>query len=382
MATVDEIIPLLRKVSLFEGLPREDLERLADIGEERVLPAGETLFEEGEEGDAFFAVVSGAVEILRRRTDGTMERLAIRRSGDAFGEIALLDEGPRSATARTLEETRLMVLSRADFRGLLDPESPAFRVLTSLSKALRALDIRFTAQQKGVAEGEAIRGFNFLLRQGLLPRDVPSSDGYELAAGTSVAEGGTGDTAWDSFRLSDGPAGLVAFQVKGEGLPPAHHIAVARAVIRTAALRAPNLDQLLSDANEALAQLAMEGVDQVIECGFLFPADGSVRWAGAGSSAGILVTGDGAVRELAPSGPPLGMIAGSKYTSRTVPLGVGDVALAMSRGSVGLVRGAGDLVASLIGKSAADVVSALHGALARAHPVGTEITVLMVRRTQ
>lgn len=126
----------------------------------------------------------------------------------------------------------------------------------------------------------------------------------------------------------------------------------------------------------------MEGVDQVVECTFLFPADGSVRGAGAGSSPGILVTGDSAVRELAPSGPPLGMIVGSKYTSRSVPLGVGDVALALSLGSASLVRGAGDLVASLMGKSAADVLSALHRALARKHPVGTEITLLMVRHTQ
>jgi len=333
MTTVDEIVPLLQRVSLFEGLPREDLERLAGIGEERVLEAGENLFEEGEEGDAFFAVVSGAVEILRRRTDGTTERLAIRRSGDAFGEMALLDSGPRSATARTIEKTRLLVLNRADFRELLDPESPAFRVLTSLSKALRALDIRFTAQEKGATEGEAIRGFNALLRQGLLPRNVPSSDGYELVAGTSVAEGGAGDTAWDSFRLSNGTAGLVAFQVKGDGLPPAHHIAVTRAVIRTAGRRASNLDQLLTDAGETLAELSMDGVEQVVECAFLVPANGSVEWAGAGTSPGLLVTGGGNVQELAPSGPPLGMMAGSKYAARTVTLGIGDAALALSRGS-------------------------------------------------
>ncbi len=92
MATVDEIIPLLRKVSLFEGLPREDLERLAGIGEERVLPAGETLFEEGEEGDAFFAVVSGAVEILRRRAADVVSALhgALARAHPVGTEITVL----------------------------------------------------------------------------------------------------------------------------------------------------------------------------------------------------------------------------------------------------------------------------------------------------
>jgi CRP-like cAMP-binding protein len=121
------VIPLLRKVEFFGGLPDEDLERLAGIVDGMDLASGETLFREGSRGDAFYIVYEGAVELLKSRTGGDPEKLAVRRAGDAFGEMALVDDAPRSATARALEDSRLVTIHREAFLGLIGGDNISLR---------------------------------------------------------------------------------------------------------------------------------------------------------------------------------------------------------------------------------------------------------------
>jgi CRP-like cAMP-binding protein len=86
--STEEVIALLHKVDLSEGLPHEDLESIASIIGGLTIEAGELLFEEGDPGHDFYVVFNGAVEISKARPDGTAERLAARRKGDGFGEMA------------------------------------------------------------------------------------------------------------------------------------------------------------------------------------------------------------------------------------------------------------------------------------------------------
>ena len=79
------------------------------------MPAGQVLTREGAPGSEFFVIVDGAVEIdVHGQTVRTME------SGDFLGEIALVDDGPRTATATTTTPTKLLVLGRREFRSLMD----------------------------------------------------------------------------------------------------------------------------------------------------------------------------------------------------------------------------------------------------------------------
>lgn len=127
--TREEVVALLQQVDLFEGLPHEDLNAIAAIVGGRTIEPGESLFEEGQPGDAFYIVFQGAIEISKTRADGTEEKLAVRRKGDGFGEMALLNEAPRSATARALERTQLVSVSRDDFQQLLGGDSLALRMM-------------------------------------------------------------------------------------------------------------------------------------------------------------------------------------------------------------------------------------------------------------
>ncbi len=128
----DEVMGSLRRVALFEGLPDEDLRELVEILKGIKAGPGDLLFEEGDEDDRFFVVTAGAVEIVKHVPGGGEEKLAVRRAGDVFGEMALLNDAPRFATARVVRECECMTLSRADFEELMGGDSFALRMLRIL----------------------------------------------------------------------------------------------------------------------------------------------------------------------------------------------------------------------------------------------------------
>ncbi|HEY7602470.1 MAG TPA: SLC13 family permease [Methylomirabilota bacterium] len=129
---MDAVVTTLRTVSLFAELPREVLARLVSEFDELDLPAGRTLFSQGDPGDALYVVVSGAVEVRGER-DGQGERVAVLGPGDCLGEMALVTGDPRSATVVTLSDTRLLRLDQERFRALSE-RHPVF--LRELARVL------------------------------------------------------------------------------------------------------------------------------------------------------------------------------------------------------------------------------------------------------
>jgi CRP-like cAMP-binding protein len=95
---MDAVVTTLRTVSLFAELPREVLARLVSEFDELELPAGRTVFSQGDPGDALYVIVSGAVEVRGER-GGQGERVAVLGPGDCVGEMALVTGDPRSAEA-------------------------------------------------------------------------------------------------------------------------------------------------------------------------------------------------------------------------------------------------------------------------------------------
>lgn len=132
---------LLTNVSLFEHLEEPDREHLARFIHERRLTAGETLFKAGEPGESLYVVRSGEVELFIKDTAGQKIVLAVAGADEVFGELALLDEGPRTATALAVVDTHLLALKRDDLL-LLFQKSPraALRVLAAMSRMTRKAD--------------------------------------------------------------------------------------------------------------------------------------------------------------------------------------------------------------------------------------------------
>lgn len=113
-ANIDGRIEFLATVSLFRELHRRQLQHVASLTTEIVVPPDRVLCEKGQRGDEFFIIRSGEVQVA----DGPT-----LSDGDFFGEMALLNQEPRNATVTTTQPTDLLVLSRQEFRelGSVDP---------------------------------------------------------------------------------------------------------------------------------------------------------------------------------------------------------------------------------------------------------------------
>ena len=128
----DTKVQALKGAPLFESLSRKDLTQLARVSEDLEVEAGKVLCKEGDIGHEFFVIVEGTIKVTRRG-----RRIATRGGGDFVGEIALLEELPRTATVTAETPLRLFVLTGKDFRHLLD-ENPVVerKVLRALARRL------------------------------------------------------------------------------------------------------------------------------------------------------------------------------------------------------------------------------------------------------
>src|SRR5262245_44645863 len=107
-------LEILAQIDLFSGLPHAHLKRVVDIGLEESYRTTATIFSENTPGDKFYLIVEGAVRISRFVPGMGEEALAVIRPGNYFGEMSLIDDAPRSATAVCHEKCRLFVINRKD----------------------------------------------------------------------------------------------------------------------------------------------------------------------------------------------------------------------------------------------------------------------------
>ena len=116
----NESVELLSSSSLFQDLPGDVLARIGKLAVRRALPKGTLLFSQGDTGDSFYGIVSGRVRVSAMSPGGREIHFVELGAGDTFGEIALLDGGPRTASATVAEDASLVLLGRAHFRALLE----------------------------------------------------------------------------------------------------------------------------------------------------------------------------------------------------------------------------------------------------------------------
>lgn len=142
MLTVMEIILGLKRIPLFSSVHGEGLKRLSDVIREKKVSQGETIFSENDLGEDMYLVHSGRVG-LYHEVSGTERLIASVGEGGYFGEMALIDEEPRSATARAELDATLLVLNKGDFRmAVQDYPDIAFDVFREFSRRLRRADER------------------------------------------------------------------------------------------------------------------------------------------------------------------------------------------------------------------------------------------------
>lgn len=132
---------VLARVTLFEGFSEEDLDHLAASLRRRRYAGGQVIFARGDPGASLYIVQEGTVKISLASPDGKEFVLAVLGPGEFFGELALLDDEPRSADAVAQEACQLLLLSRDDFTRFLETRpGVALRLLAVLSRRLRNAD--------------------------------------------------------------------------------------------------------------------------------------------------------------------------------------------------------------------------------------------------
>jgi len=129
---------LLRTVPIFSELTDGDIASLSRLTNRRRYPKDTVVFFENEEGDFFFTIVEGRIKVTILGDDGREIILSVLGPGDFFGEMALLDNEPRSATAIAVEESELLSLHRTDFQSVLtDNRSITAALIKVLTARLR-----------------------------------------------------------------------------------------------------------------------------------------------------------------------------------------------------------------------------------------------------
>jgi CRP-like cAMP-binding protein len=145
MATemISQTADFLATVPLFSGLQREEIQKFADLTRERSYPKGSVILFQDDPGDSLFVLRAGRVKVVLIGEDGREVILGVLEPGAHFGELALIDDQPRSAHVIAMEDAQLLILRREDFRRRVEANpSVAWALLTELSRRLRRADVK------------------------------------------------------------------------------------------------------------------------------------------------------------------------------------------------------------------------------------------------
>ena len=187
MANLSDII---RSIPLFSGLQREDIAKVLGKLEERFFSSGATVFSQGDQGDAFYLIQSGAVQVVLGSKGGRSEGIVVLGPQDWFGEMALLSDEPRSATIVAVKDTTLWRLSRDDWDELIKRHPTwLLRFCSVLSKKLTSLELRhaigrgaFNSLAEEFYRSRSSAEQDFLRRASLLNNIDPKSVGVLVPA--------------------------------------------------------------------------------------------------------------------------------------------------------------------------------------------------------
>jgi len=237
----------LRTTELLASVPDTLIERIdASLGEIN-LEVGEILFEEGDEGDAVYIVAEGT---LRVESDGLL--LLTRSDGDCVGEIALIDNEPRSADAVADTPVRLLRWERRDFQEMLGQDPVVARGIFKMLTGKLRQDVKSAVR----LEREAERWRQDLSRareiqQGMLPGERLLTDRLELAGVCSQASEVGGDF-YDYLCPGDESVGLIIGDVTGHGFYAGLFVAMAKSCLHTQARQSVDPREIMAGMRRTL----------------------------------------------------------------------------------------------------------------------------------
>lgn len=228
-------------------LTPDEMSRFFAAARRVVWPADSVIIREGEVGEEMFVLLEGELAISRHG-----KRIDYLTPGMILGEMAMIDDRPRSATATAVTESTLIHLDRARFQELVS-RSPEFalwvmNVMSIRTRRLIEEEVRRQRMEEELAIGRRIQ-------LSLLPRGCPQTPGYEFAAGYRAAREVGGDL-YDFIVQPDDPTQIhiVVADVTGKGVPAALYMAVSRTLMHTYALDGRSPSEALQRVNQFIRE--------------------------------------------------------------------------------------------------------------------------------
>ncbi len=138
--SLGETILLLKEIEIFSGLSPAELAAIATVTKQLDYPGDRTVIKQNDMGETVFLIIDGEVEVIKEMADKNKMVIAIIRQGDSFGEMALLENEPRSATIRTTKPSRFLIIHQQEFKETaMEYPGIALKICKVLSRRLRNL---------------------------------------------------------------------------------------------------------------------------------------------------------------------------------------------------------------------------------------------------
>lgn len=279
--------------------------------------AGELIFSEGDPGEEMYVVLEGEVVITVQG-----EQFNRLKSGAVFGEMALVDDRPRSASATAVTACRLAALDRGRFMALVK-ESPEFamNVMSTMSRRLRRLmedELQRLRMEEELKIGHRIQ-------LSLLPERCPVVPGWEFAAEYRSARQVGGDFYDFIFSPEDEDlVSIVIADVTGKGVPAALFMASSRTAIRAETLTNPTPAETLAQTNRLISLDRQSPLFLSAFYATLEISSGRLCYANGGHDWPLWLDGNGTVTNLRAQGMVLGAFADAKYQQQEIVVAKGD----------------------------------------------------------
>lgn len=333
----DEIITLLKRVSMFAEAPAETLAEITTLLEPLELRGEETVFQQGDLGDSLYLIAAGRVRV--HHEDKDLDELG---RGDIFGEMALLDTEPRSASVTTLEKATLFRLEQRAFNSFLLANPEIARGI------IRTLNQRLRARMRDLSDLQSAMGKLYQLsakaerlsrelrdasevQASFLPQTLPQLPGWAFAAGWQPAKEVSGDF-YDVVPLEQ-CLGIVIADVADKGMPAALFMALTRSTIRSSVSAASTPAKSITQANRLLCKDASQGMFVTLFYAQLEPESSHISYVNAGHNPPLVLDSvGGTFSELGRTGLFLGWDETATYETGTAFLEPGDVLLLYTDG--------------------------------------------------
>ncbi|MCR4408418.1 MAG: SpoIIE family protein phosphatase [Anaerolineae bacterium] len=349
---------------VFRGLDQNELAKLVALTVEREFPAGAVICQEHAIEHSFYVIAEGRVEIVKSLGEDEVQ-LYVRGPGEFFGEMALIENAPRSATVRALEPCCLLEVDEAVFdRILADNPAVALDMMRGLSTTIRETDVltieglrrkneelarayaELKAAQAQIVEKERLeRELEIAgeVQRGILPKSFPEVPGLNFAARYLPAREVGGDF-YDAFLLDEGQVGLVMADVSGKSVHAAIFMAVTRALMVAQAHVSRSPQKMLLDVHDFLLHVSSADMFVTVFYGILDARTQELRYVRAGHDRPIFYCGGtGEVSLLEGHGRFLGMIEDDPdLEERSLRLRPGDLLVLYSDGLTDAVNSSGE----------------------------------------